>query len=205
MSRLLLVRHGETLLQSSARYWGQTDVELSALGLKQSERLRDLLTTHRIDTIYSSDLRRALVTAQIIASKHRTESISYPELREINFGKLEGLTFTEISQRYPEITQSWVERRPKLKYPGGESLSEFIQRTSSFASRLTTPAPEQTILIVAHSGSLRLIICRLLDIEPQRWWQLRLDLASLSIVETNAREAVLSLLNYTAHLEEVTL
>ena len=71
MSRLFLVRHGETALKSSQRLWGNTDVELSALGLKQAERLRDRLAAEKIDFIYSSDLKRALVTAQTIASRHQ--------------------------------------------------------------------------------------------------------------------------------------
>jgi len=201
MSKLLLVRHGDTELSSDERYWGHSDVKLSTLGLRQAEGLRDFLVTHEIDAIYSSDLKRALVTAEIIASRHKTEIITCAELREINFGELEGLTFDEISQRYPEVAKSWIEGKLRLKYPGGESIREFTQRTSNFASRLMTLIPEQTILIVAHSGSLRILICHLLGIRLQHWHQLQLDFGSLSIVETHAQGAVLRSLNDTSHLE----
>lgn len=110
--------------------------------------MRDLLVAERIDAIYSSDLKRALVTAKIVDSKHNTGIITCAELREISFGELEGLTFDEISQRYPEIARSWIEGKLELRYPGGESLGEFIQRLSNFAGRLRTLAPEQAILIV---------------------------------------------------------
>ena len=200
MSTLLLVRHGETELRSSERYWGQTDVKLGALGINQAERLRDLLATERIDAIYSSNLKRASVTAEIIASKHNTAIITCAELGEVNFGEIEGLTFNEVAQRYPEVVKAWIEGNPELKYPGGESLGEFIERVSGFARRLRNVAPEQTALIVAHSGSLRLLIGHLLGIGPQHWWRLWLDFASLSIVATNAQGTVLRSLNNTSHL-----
>ena len=108
MSRLLLVRHGKTKLNSTERFWGQTDVELSAEGIRQAERLRDRLAAQKIDSIYASNLRRALLTAEIIASRHQLQITSCAELSEINFGYVEGLKFEEISQLYPEL------RLPKL-------------------------------------------------------------------------------------------
>ena len=202
MARLLLVRHGETELNSSERYWGHTDVALSAVGLKQAEQLRHRLATEKISTIYSSDLRRALLTAETIASPHRPEFITCPELKEINFGQLEGLTFDEVSEFYPEVMQLWRERNPKLRYPGGESLDEFNERVTSFLSRLEKHGDEETVLILAHAGVLRTLICQLLDVEPWHRWQLCLDLASLTIIETYPQGTILSLLNDTCHLAE---
>ena len=201
MPKLLLVRHGDTELNSGERYWGYSDVKLSAAGLRQAERLRDRLATQKIDAIYSSDLQRASATAEIITSRHQLAVTTCVELREINFGKLEGLTFKEINQLYPEVVRLWVERSPALQYPGGESLDELNNRVNKFAGRLKKHAPEETILIVAHSGPLRLLMCLLLGIELQHWRQLRLDLASLSILETYPQGAILSLLNDVSHLK----
>ena len=202
MSRLLLVRHGDTELNSAERYWGHSDVKLSATGLRQAERLRDRLAAERIDAIYSSDLGRASVTAETIASRHRLEVITCSELREVNFGELEGLTFEKISQLYPGVTKMWVEGNPELKYPGGESLNGFNKRVSDFASRLEKHTLEETVLIVAHSGSLRTLLYQLLGIELRYRRQFRLDLASLSILETYPEGAILSLLNDVCHLGE---
>ena len=201
MSRLLLVRHGNTELNSAQRYWGQTDVELSAAGLGQAERLRDRLAKEKIDAIYSSDLQRASMTAKIIASRHQLDVITCAELREVNFGDVEGLTFDEISQLYPEVTKMWAERNPRLQYPGGESVDEFNKRVSKFLGRLGNHAAEETILIVAHSGVLRTLMCHLLGIELKHRWQFRLDLASLSILEPYPQGAILSLLNDVSHLD----
>lgn len=200
MSRLLLVRHGETELNSAQRYWGRTDVKLSAAGLRQVERLRDLLAAEKIDAVYSSQLSRARVTAETIISGHSLEIVTCPELQEVNFGKLEGLTFAEVSQLYPEVTRLWIERDPGLRYPDGESIREFNRRVSQFLSRLEKHTPEETLLVVAHSGSLRVLICHLLGVEVEHWRQFRLDLASLSILETYPQGAIINQLNDVCHL-----
>lgn len=203
LSRLLLVRHGDTELNSNRRFQGYSDIELNADGYKQAERLRDRLAVERIDTIYSSDLTRALTTAQTIASRHRLEVIPCAELREVNFGKLEGLTYDEIGRLYPEVAKLWVARSRRLRFPGGESLSEFYKRVGKFLGRLKKHTPEQIILIVAHSGPLRILLCYLLGIELWHWRHFRLDVTSLSIVETYPEIAVMSLLNDTSHLRGV--
>lgn len=200
MSRLLLVRHGDTELNSAERYWGRSDVKLSAAGLRQAEKLRDRLAVEKIDAVYSSGMERSLVTAEIIASSHQLAVITCAELREVNFGQLEGLTFGEISRLYPEVAKLWAERSPKLKYPGGESLVKFNNRVSKFLSRLDKHTTGETILIVAHAGVLRTLVCQLLGIDLRRRWQIRLDLASLSILETHQQGAILNLLNDVSHL-----
>lgn len=200
MSRLFLVRHGETELNSAERYWGRSDVKLSAVGIEQAERLRDRLAVEKIDAVYSSNLERALVTAEIIAFSHRLAVTTCAELREVDFGQLEGLNFSEISQLYPEVAKLWAERSTKLKYPGGESLVEFNTRVSKFLSKLDKHTTGETILVVAHAGVLRTLVCQLLGIDPQRRWQIRLDLASFSILETHQQGAILSLLNDVSHL-----
>lgn len=201
LPRLFLVRHGDTELNSRERYWGHSDVKLGAAGLKQAEKLRDRLVTEKIDAIYSSDLERASLTAKIIASKHQLDVITCAELQEINFGKVEGLTFDEIIRLYPELTELWTSWSRQLKFPDGESVDELNCRVSKFLGRLEKHAPDETILIVAHAGPLRLLVCHLLGIEPQRWREIRLKLASLSIVETSPEGTVLSLLNDVSHLE----
>ncbi len=200
MSKLLLVRHGDTKLNSAERFWGRTDVELSAAGMRQAERLRDRLAAQKIDAIYTSNLSRAAVTAKIIASRHQLDIVICTELQEINFGKFEGLTFKEINQLYPEATELWTNWNLTLKFPEGESVDELNNRVSKFLDRLEKHTPEETILIVAHSAPLRLLICHLLGIELRHWRQFRLDLASLSIMETYPQGAILNLLNAVSHL-----
>ena len=194
------MRHGDTEANSNERYWGSSDVKLSAAGLRQAEQLRCRLAAEKIDAIYSSDMSRASVTAEIIASEHQLEVVACTELREIDFGEFEGLTFAEVSQLYPETARLWAERNPSLEFPGGEKLTGFDKRIGKFISRLKKHSPEETILIVAHCGALRVLLCRLLGIELQHRWQFRLDLGSLSILETYPQGAILNRLNDVSHL-----
>ena len=203
MSRLLLVRHGVTEFNSSRRYAGHKDVELSLVGYQQAERLRGRLVDDKIDAVYSSDLRRALVTAEIISSGHKVDIVTCPELREIDYGNTEGLTFAEMSRLYPEVAESFVNSSLRLEYPGGESLEELAERVGKFPGKLKGSTPSQTILIVSHRGPLRVLICCLLGMNLKHWRQISLDNASLSIVETYSQGAVVSLLNDTVHLRGV--
>lgn len=200
MTRLLLVRHGITEFNSTRRFAGYSDIELSDGGYKQVERLRDRLADEHIDAVYSSDLQRARVTADIISSRHGVDIIPCPELREVNYGDAEGLTFDEISCRYPEVADLITNFSLKLKFPKGESFEGFITRVCTFLDRLNEHDPEQIVLVVSHSGPLKVLVCHLLGISQTCWWQLRFDNASLSIIGTYPRGAILSLLNDTSHL-----
>jgi alpha-ribazole phosphatase len=200
LARLLLVRHGETELQSSLRFWGKTDVPLGATGLRQAEQLRDRLETEKIGFVFSSDLKRAFSTARIIADKHGLNITTCPELREVDFGKLEGLEFSEIHSQFPEVERMWVNRDASLVYPDGESLNGFEHRVARFQDRLKGHGADETILVVAHAGVLRTLICQILEFENKNRWSIRLDLASLSIVETYPEVNILSLLNDVSHL-----
>lgn len=201
MSRLLLVRHGDTKLNSAERFWGQTDVELSADGIRQAEQLGDRLATERINAVYASNLRRAIVTAEIITSRHQIGITTCAELGEINFGDFEGLTFEEISRLHPDSAKLLRNWGIRPKFPGGESIDEFNERVSKFLPRLENHSSEETVLIVAHSGTLRLLVCSLLKIGVEHWRQIRLALGSLSILDNYPGGAVLSLLNDVSHLQ----
>jgi len=202
LSRLLLVRHGVTEHNSNRRFAGYSDVELNAAGYKQVEMLRERLANEKIAAVYCSDLKRAIVTAEVVSSGHEVDIVTCPELREINYGDIEGLTFEEIGRHYPELAESITNFSLKLSFPGGESFKEFIERSIKFLERLKKHAEEQTILVVSHGGVLKVLVCDLLGIDQGHWPQIRFDNASLSIIETYPRRVILSLLNDTSHLKE---
>ena len=201
MPRFFLIRHGDTASNSRERYWGSTDVHLSTEGIRQAERLRDRFAPEKVDAIYASDLQRAMKTARTIATRHKLDVISCPELRETDFGKIEGMKFDEISEQFPELVELWINWDSTMRFPDGESVTEVNQRVITFLDRLKHYTSDEQVLIVAHAATLRLLICHLLGIEIQHWRQLRLSLASLSIVEINHHEAVLTALNDVSHLE----
>ena len=199
MSRLLLIRHGRTNLQKEDRYWGNTDIPLNALGIKQAEQLRARLSSEKITAVYSSTLSRARDTAKIIAAGYRLDVTACEELCECNFGYVEGLTYDEIKKLYPALAEE-LGKMKAINFPGGESLDRFYVRVKTFLQRLEKHKPQDTIAIVAHGGSLRMLICHLLELEVKHWHRMRIDSASLSIVEAYPHISILNLLNDTSHL-----
>ncbi|MCX7911837.1 MAG: histidine phosphatase family protein [Dehalococcoidales bacterium] len=201
MARLLLVRHGNTQPRSGAHFWGSTDIPLGDEGIHQAGRLRQRLEGEKLVAIYSSPLRRARSTAEIIASAHGVEVTPCTELSECNFGFAEGLTFAEIRRIYPDLADRLETDATGAKFPGGESFADFNRRIRKFLPLIERHGQKDTVLVVAHAGTIRLIICNLLGLGIEHWYKIRIDLASLSIVETYSLQGILSLLNDTSHLD----
>ena len=200
MTRLLLVRHGEVESDKLGRYWGHTDIPLSAEGIRQAKMLRQRLADEKITAVYSSDLRRTLDTAATIAAPHRVSVVRCLDLREINFGRCEGMTFDEIKSYHPEAERVWAGVDLELSFPGGESLGDLLRRIDRFVERLWKDGPRETVLVVGHGGSLRMLVCRMTGYDPSHWWRIRIDKASLTVSESYPEGTVLSLLNDVCHL-----
>lgn len=197
MTQLLLVRHGTTSFNSEHRFLGRTDIGLSPLGLRQVERLRDYMAGEKLDAVYCSDLNRAVTTAEIVLAGRNIPMTSCPELRECDYGVCEGLTFGEIRERHPDLAARLIPFSLDLAFPEGETFRYFVERSSGFLERIKRHGPSETILVVSHNGPVRALICRFLGISLDHWWQVRIDVASLSIVELNPRGAIVCRLNDT--------
>jgi alpha-ribazole phosphatase len=200
LTKILLVRHGTTRLHASDRFWGKTDIPLSNAGIRQAGQLRNRLATEKIDAIYSSTLSRARSTAEIIASGHEAEVTACEDLCECNFGYIEGLNYEEIKKLHPGLAEA-LNHWQAMAFPGGETLEQLNMRVRTFLKRLEKHKAKETVLIVAHGGPLRLIVCNLLGLGLDFWLKIRVDLASLSTVETYPQATVLSLLNDVSHLK----
>ena len=203
MSRLLLVRHGLTDFNSTRKFCGITDIDMSPEGYRQIEKVRDRLAHQNIDAIYCSDLRRTRISAEIISTGHNLEIKSVPELREMNYGQCETLTWEEISRDYPDVSGHMIKRSPNLNFPEGESLNDLAKRIASFIKLLKQFPNEQTVLIVSHSRPLGVLICTLLEIGIKAFWRFYIDNASVSIVSVYPHFAILNLLNDVSHLSEM--
>ena len=200
MAKLLLIRHGITKLHKNDRFWGQTDIPLSNIGIKQAGQLRTRLALEKITAVYTSTLSRASATADIIAAGHKANVVACDELRECNFGFVEGLTFKEIEYHYPALTQELASWKT-VAFPGGETLGQLNNRVKSFMQKLENVKTRDTVAIVSHGGPLRLLICNLLGIDITHWQQLRVDRASLSVMEVYPQTAILLSLNDVSHLK----
>ena len=202
MAKLILIRHGKTKLFHEQRFWGKTNVELSDEGIRQSELLRDRLAREKIKAVFSSQLSRASKTAEIIAAKHSIEVIRCAELNECNFGYVEGLTFTEIQNLHPKLAKDLNSFDTMVKFPGGESFLDLDARVKEFIKRLKEYKDKDTVVIVAHSGTLLLIICHLLEIEIKHWRKMRSDPGSITVIDTYSSGVIMSSLNDVSHLKK---
>ncbi|MFY9140392.1 MAG: alpha-ribazole phosphatase [Thermacetogeniaceae bacterium] len=200
MTKLLLVRHGETIWNHVSRYQGHTDVELSDTGREQARLLADRLRSEKIKAVYSSDLKRAYETASILAAPHQLKVQIAEELREINFGVWEGLTFKEISEKYKELAEKWYQSPASVRIPKGETFFEVKERAYNAIMKLLKENDPGTIIVVAHGGTIRAIICGLLDIDLNHAFRIQQDNTALNIIQYNKGFIVLSLLNDTNHL-----
>lgn len=202
MASLFLVRHGETAWNASARYMGHTDVPLSPTGYAQAELLRARLEGYAFDRAYASDLQRAAETARVILQGRETPLALRPELREIGYGQWEGKTHAEVLRDYPQELKEWGDHPWAYFPPDGEPYAAFVERVRSFADEIRPLLREENILVVAHGGPLRTLLCLFLDLEPDPW-RFAVEPASLSIIEVNRLGGVVvSLINERCHLAE---
>ena len=200
MTRLLLVRHGSTSWNAEGRYQGRTDVALSRDGQEQVRRLAERLRAEEIGALYASDLRRAWETAEAITARHDLSVRSETRLREIMFGAWEGKTHEQIRKDDPDSLDRWYDDPMRASPPGGETLKEVASRVRAAYQGIVGRHPEETVLIVAHGGTLRVLLCLALGVPAEKYWQFRFDVASLSELNVYDEGVVLSALNDTAHL-----
>lgn len=154
ITRLLVIRHGETLWNREGRIQGHIDIPLSPLGQAQAERLASALRDEPIDAVYSSDLQRALQTATALAGGRQVSVQTRQGLRERHFGAFEGLTWEEIHARDPDSAVRWKRREPEFRVGGGESLVDLQARCVGELTRIAQQHPDSQVAVVAHGGVL---------------------------------------------------
>ena len=202
MTRLYLIRHGETEWNRLEKTQGCTDIDLSENGYIQAERLARRLLDEGIETVYSSDLKRAFTTARIIAEQLNIEVHTHPGLREMNFGCWEGLDFHSIKREYTEIHRLWLSSPDKAIIPGAEELIEVQNRVTKAVKSIVELNRGGRIAVVSHGVTLKCLIFGLLGIDLGNLSKIRLDNCSISIVEYRNGRYVHDLMNTICHVAE---
>ena len=207
MTRILLARHGETEWNALGRIQGWTESPLNELGRTQAESLGTRLSAFPLAAIYSSDLSRAMDTAEAAAMRQGLDVQPMPQLREKNFGRWEGLTAEDVARDYPDDWRRYhVMREWDASIPGGEAWADVQARILAALNQVLAahPAPEDTVLLVGHGGSLRLVILEALNAALPTLLHLHLSNASLSRLDFDSaheRSGRVLLLNDTSHLQ----
>lgn len=195
--RLIIVRHGQTDGNSKFLFHGHTDLDLNSEGRKQARKLAKSLRTQKIKAIYSSDLRRAYSTASIIGKEIGRKVVRVPELREINFGDWEKFTLEEIRKQHKKLYKRWKNHYSIFKMPNGESVREFRKRVEGFAEKLFVKYQNKkdTVLVVAHGGPNRILICKYAELPISCFFKLKQDNAAVNMIEFFDGIGYITLLN----------
>jgi len=204
--KVFLVRHGETTYGAESRYSGQSDAPLTPRGEAQHLRLRDVLHAEKIDRVVSSDLTRCRVLADLVSADHDLAATTDARLREASFGRWEGLTYEEARTRDRAAMTAFNRAPADAAPPGGESLATLVERARPFFDVLVKEHKDRegALLVVAHAGLLRGLLCALLLIPLERYWTLNVDNAALTTLDVYRMGAIVQTLNDTHHLRDLS-
>lgn len=201
-TRLLLVRHGQSTWNSEHRIQGQLDPPLSEEGRRQAIRVGQRLARNRLAGFYSSDLERALETAQLIGEATGVSPNPTAGLREIYLGTWEGLNTGEIARRFPEAWARWTEEPNWDVVPGGEGAVPFEARVTAEIDWILGRHEHGDVLIVTHGGVIQVALHRVIGRPNQGLFPFRIENASISVIEKRSGRLVVSGVNDTSHLED---
>jgi probable phosphoglycerate mutase len=154
VTRVIVIRHGETEWNVAARIQGHGDSPLTAAGMEQAEALARRLALEKFDVLIASDLGRAMQTAQRIAELCHHQAIPDPRFRERNFGAGEGLGYDEIDRLFPQAFSRAGEVDADYAIPGGESRRQFHERIKAAFESVVREYAGKTVVVVAHGGVL---------------------------------------------------
>jgi broad specificity phosphatase PhoE len=200
---LYLVRHGATAanLAMPPRLQGRrTDPPLVMDGVRQAEATRDLLANVRLDACYSSPLKRAAQTAEIIAAPHRLSPIFCPELTECDVGEWEGQSWDNIATEDADRYRTFMADPALVPYPGGESFTDVHARSASVVDRLARDHAGQSVLVVSHHVVLRTYLAVALGLPIRLARRVNLDNCGVSVVTWENGQAAVMTLNTAFHV-----
>lgn len=202
MTKLYLIRHGESEWNHQKKVQGQQDTLLTEKGKLQAKKTAIRLLNENIDVIYSSDLKRAKKTAEIIGNVLNLNITPLKCLREIYFGSWEGQSFELLNSKYEKEHKLWLMEPHKFNKEGAENLHQLQERAMLGINKILNVDIGKNILIVSHGATLKTIILGLLDMDLKYYNKLTLGNASISIIEFRDYNKVLKLFNDTSHLKE---
>lgn len=204
ITRLYLLRHGETVGAEIRRYKGTIDVPLSETGRMQMKNTAHCLFTHlrtksasvgSISALYTSDLSRARDSAEIIASQCALSPVVHPALRERHFGVWEGMSFEDIREKYPAEFDAWAGNPLKFSPLDGETTAEVKTRVITAVDDIMSKHRNENIIIVAHGGVNRVVLCHYLGMSLEHIFRIEQDYAAMNIIEFQHSRPFVKMIN----------
>ncbi|HET90301.1 MAG TPA: histidine phosphatase family protein [Chloroflexi bacterium] len=199
MSRLLLIRHGRSAWNAERRIQGWADPPLDEVGRAQARHIAERLRAEQPLKLYTSPLQRAAETAEIIGRALGAPVVVDDRLKEHGVGDLEGLTWEEVVDQYPDLAQRWDQGDEEITIPGEEEFDSFRARVTATCDEIAAHHTEQAVGIVTHGGVLSAYLNHLIGL-PGRFSPFRFPNCSLSVVQVNSTRPRILLLSDVCHL-----
>ena len=206
MTRVILVRHGQTEWNRVERFRGRADVPLNETGLAQAEATGQRIAAEwRPDAVYSSPLSRAIKTASAIAKHFHLTVQVHQGLADIDYGEWQGLTPDEAKASWPDSHDAWTNTPHLARIPGGETLDDVRARGMTTVEELAARHAAQTIVLVGHTVINRAVLLGVLGLHNNRFWKLKQDTCAINVFEfdVQARDVVMVSFNDTCHLKHL--
>jgi len=200
MTEVILIRHGETGWNVEEIFRGRIDIELNETGIKQAELLAEYLSAVKIEAIYSSPLKRALKTAEIMANHHQLEVEIALGLIDFDYGAWQGLPHQEVKGKYKELYTGWINSPHQVTIPGGESLNDVSQRALGVVDEVIAKH-EGTVILVSHRVVSKVLICALLGLDNSHFWNIRQDTCGITTFTYENGQFILTEHNNTSYLK----
>jgi broad specificity phosphatase PhoE len=202
MAELILARHGETVWNVEKVYRGRTDVNLDEVGVKQAELLGRHLSNWELEAIYSSPLRRAIDTANIIARYQKISIHIVEGLIDFDYGEWQSLSEQRVKNLYPTLHDEWHNNPHKVRMPGGESLQDVKKRAIKVVNDVLSEY-QGSVVLVSHRVVNKVLICSLLGLGNSYFWNIKQDVGGITIFSYVDGRFVLTGHNDTSHLKEL--
>jgi broad specificity phosphatase PhoE len=203
MTELILARHGETEWNVEEVFRGRIDIKLNETGVRQAKLLAQYLRDVNIDAVYSSPLRRALNTAEVIARYHKLEVKIAPGLIDFDFGKWQGLSLQKVKNKYKELYAQWLENPHLIRMPDGESLDEVRKRALRVVDEVVAKH-EGAVVLVSHRVVNKVLICALLGVDNSHFWNIRQDTCGTTTFVYENGRFILTKDNDTSYLRPLS-
>jgi probable phosphoglycerate mutase len=203
--KLVLMRHAETDWNRERRYQGWHDTPLSEAGRVQAEAAGRLLADQRLTAVWSSPLLRARETATAVATPQGLAVRVDDAFGEMRFGEWEGFTVDEVRARFPDLHRAWLETPDQVAPPGAETLAEVRARAIKGLEALRGAHDGQTVCLVTHGITSRILLLEALGLGLDRLWSLHVSLTGISELEFRDDWAVIHRMNTLVHLERRTV
>lgn len=202
MAKLILARHGETEWNVEKVFRGRADVNLNDVGIKQADLLGKHLCHWKLEAIYSSPVKRALDTANIVAHYMEVAVCIAEGLTDFDFGEWQSLSEKEVKRLYPALLDEWHSNPDKVRMPSGENLDDVTKRTAEVVDEVLS-RHHGNVLLVSHRVVLKVLICSLLGLDNSHFWNISQDVCGLTIFDYVDGRFVLTKHNDTSHLREL--